>query len=374
MFPSRLPKPENVPAVKYPHYREPSPEISAYSVKAAKHHILSSILPASIEGVCLETPTHIFLGLERFLESLQEQGRVLRYVYDLDSSTLKVMSPGNPIHSALSISFAVREERVMRHPIDGTVQNKIAAHHKTPDLAIYFVKPRGCLLTVVFEVGWAETYADLLSDAKQWLVKKSDEVNIVVIIDIKEDKLARREVRATPKSQERLRRLVAEFGGEEARLRDDIDSQPDVDSDNEMYREIKSIINVDDWVGPLSASLEIWELNGQTPQQRGPTYLPVIEAFIDFLSHSPILTSDASVREETTTCLAKAVAVAVRTVVVVAVVEELLFVEAGAIAEEDPKKKEAVVEAVENIVEELNVVTVVVQSSISRLTPGRQRW
>lgn len=55
-------------------------------------------------------------------------------------------------------------------------------------------------------------------------------------------------------------------------------------------------------------------------------------------------------REETTTCLAKTVAVAVRTVVVVAVVEELLFVEAEAIAEEDPKK-EAVVEAVENIVE-----------------------
>lgn len=297
MSSSPLAIPENMPAVKSPLYDEPSLEISAYSFEAAKHHILSSILSASSEGVCLRTPEHIFLRLERFLESLQEQGRVLRYVYDLDSSILKVVSVGSPIHTALAMSFSamwqkysaeylypnkltsllrnsIKLEKVKRDPVDRTVQRKIPARNKAPDLAIYFVKPTGKdLLTVVFEVGFTETYADLLSDAKQWLVKKSDEVNIAVIIDIKEDKLARRKVQMTPKAQERLRNLIAEYGTEEARLRDDIDSQPEVDSGDEMYGEVESVINVDDWVGPLSVSLEIWELNGQTPQQRGPTYV-----------------------------------------------------------------------------------------------------
>jgi hypothetical protein len=305
-----------MPAVKYPHYREPSPEISAYSFKAAKHHILSSILPVSTEGVRLRTSERIFLGLECFLESLQEQGRVLRCVYDLDSSTLKVMSAGNPIHSALSFSFAdmwqiysaeclypnglislllpaVRQEMMQRDPVDQTVQKKTPGYNKTPDLAIYFKKPRERLLTVVFEVGFAETYADLLGDAKQWLVRKSDEVNIAVIIDIKEDKQALLKVEMTPESQERLRRLVTEFGNEEARLRDGIDSQPDVDSDNEMYRDIKSIINVDDWVGSLSASLQIWELNGQTPQQRGPTYV-CLKSPLDLYFRALTITIDNS--------------------------------------------------------------------------------
>lgn len=291
-----LPNPEDMTAVKSSLYRETLPEISADNIEAAKHRILSSILSSS-EGVCLRTPENVFLRLERLLVSLQEHGQVLRYVYDRDSCILKVMSTGNPIHQALQMSFSTmwakyaverlhpnkllflfctgqQSMRMARSPVDQTAQRKIPARDKTPDLAIYFRTPSGKkLLTVAFEVGFSETYEDLLSDAKQWLVKKSNQVNIAIIINIKEDKAARHQVQKTPKSQKRLRELLIEFGSEEARLRDGIDSQPDVNSSDELFSEIESNINVDDWIGPLTASLEIWELNGQTPKKRDPTYV-----------------------------------------------------------------------------------------------------
>jgi sulfite reductase beta subunit-like hemoprotein len=207
---------------------------------------------------------------------------------------------GNPIHQAFSLSLnsmwswqtrrdlipdkllkllvlGTKSQMMPRSPVDQTAQRKIRAREKTNDLGIFFKKPFGKLLfTVVFEVGFSESYEDLLSDAKQWLIKSSEEVTIAVIIKIQEDKSARREARKTSESQERLRQLVDEFGNKEARLRDGIDSQSDVDSDKEMYDDIGSMINEDDWVGPLSAFLEIWELNGQTPKIREPRYVCAI--------------------------------------------------------------------------------------------------
>lgn len=42
------------------------------------------------------------------------------------------------------------------------------------------------------------------------------------------------------------------------------------DSDVEMYDDIWSSIINTDWIGSLTASLELWELNGGIPSMRGP--------------------------------------------------------------------------------------------------------
>ncbi|KAF8446751.1 hypothetical protein BGX38DRAFT_1270909 [Terfezia claveryi] len=59
-------------------------------------------------------------------------------------------------------------------------RKKVAAIMKTPD---YSYLPKGARYpTVVFEVGWTEGSNDLYSDAEQWLVKTSGQVQLVITI------------------------------------------------------------------------------------------------------------------------------------------------------------------------------------------------
>ncbi|KAF3400427.1 hypothetical protein DPV78_005855 [Talaromyces pinophilus] len=117
--------------------------------------------------------------------------------------------------------------------------------------------------TVVVQVGFSETYQELLSDARQWLGGRYG-ANLVVIVDVKEDESALLDVRNSRESRDRLRELV----GMITAFRNDEGAR---DSD-ELRDEIESKLNVDDWIGPLTVLLEKWELKDQVFQRRGPRF------------------------------------------------------------------------------------------------------
>jgi len=185
---------------------------------------------------------------------------------------------------------------------------------------------------VVFEVGFSEEYIDLVSDAKQWLKRSGGKTRLVVLVNIEEDKKSRKARLSSNEAKTRIRDLVARFGNAEGKRREGIDDEgfdvesdveldvepdvepnvepdvesdmePDVESDTEpdtdfdagfdeesdadsdagsdagsgadsdistpaLYDEIMAAIITEDWVGPISATLEVWHNAGGVPKRR----------------------------------------------------------------------------------------------------------
>ena len=114
-------------------------------------------------------------------------------------------------------------------------------------------------------------------------------------------------MKQTTAFQSRVQKLVDQFGNLQARARDsdiDIDGEVSVDKGEEnddpssilsetatddLIKELETEIDIDDWVGPLSAKLEFWELGDGTLQQRGESFVSLIHFFFAYymltLSH-----------------------------------------------------------------------------------------
>lgn len=278
--------------------------ISANSVEAAKHYIISHIPPESIEGIRLKILPEVFYDpdTQDTLNVSLENRLIRRYIYDRTDHVLRITAMGNPIHGAFA-SFLTKfvfvemrdvftdeelshvsvkvdgEGKILRSSrIDSTTDKKVSSRCKQPDLAFSFDNGIDDLWVVIVEAGFTENYEDLVSDAKQWLVECED-VNIVVIIDIKEKKAAGN----SQESIDRKRMLVTKYGNDEAHNRDNIedDQRPPLDSDSDtesvsnrdILKQIKLEVDVQDWVGPLTAKLEIWEVVEGTPQKRGRAFV-----------------------------------------------------------------------------------------------------
>ncbi|KAL1999261.1 hypothetical protein VTN02DRAFT_4816 [Thermoascus thermophilus] len=132
---------------------------------------------------------------------------------------------------------------------------KLEAWHKFPDACFVFEDPETDDIrpTVVFEVGVSEPYSDLQSDMYQWLTECSG-VQLVVLVDIKEDRKMRKTRWETPECKQRVNDLLRDFGNAEGKTRHGRDesvaedsSDEDARSDEEMYKSIKQAIEVDDW-------------------------------------------------------------------------------------------------------------------------------
>lgn len=67
---------------------------------------------------------------------------------------------------------------------------KPQAWDKCPDPVFTITNPisQDVMISVVFGVEFSVSYEDLDRDAKQWLLRCSDEVQVVVLVNIKEDK------------------------------------------------------------------------------------------------------------------------------------------------------------------------------------------
>ncbi|GAM34881.1 hypothetical protein TCE0_015r02757 [Talaromyces pinophilus] len=284
----------------------------AESIDAAENYILSKIATSS-EGFDLQIPSAFYFTwrFQEFLDLAQERNQVLRFRYFPDDCRLQIVPMGSPVHSSfcLALSYSLLHnikadfflERLQKRLNIGTIQTsmddfdddqpaqrpaqkKAPAVRKNPDSAIIYRSLRGGQsITVIVEVGFSESYQDLLRDAEQWLLKGNEDVNLVILVDIKEDRVILKKTTSALDSRTRLKKLVAAFGNDEAKRRHnnngDNDTNDDVSgptvtklSPKDWKSAVESQLNIDDWVGPLSAFLEFWELKNGRCEIRGQRF------------------------------------------------------------------------------------------------------
>lgn len=116
---------------------------------------------------------------------------------------------------------------------------KATAFAKQPD-AFIGLNDDGTILfpRVVFEVGFSQSYAEVLDDVHQWLVRSEGRILVAVLIYIEEHEIA-----APPDGEV-----------------DDQHSDDSEASNVAMYERLRDSCDVDRYVGPLSGFAELYRL------------------------------------------------------------------------------------------------------------------
>jgi len=282
------------------------PVIAVVSVDSAEHHLLSYLALANpLYDLRLQIPEAILSSkpVKDILRSVLRQKR--RFAYDRETCVLRVYAMARPLHDTVSLlvpKFLVeairtgfitpKEEQYINCGNTDVLlarsgffanqnRKKLQAWTKFPDAAILFGDEESePLASVVFEAGFTESYDDLVSDAAQWLQKSGGEVRLVILVNIKEDVQSRKASQKSSEARKRIRELLTEFGNAKAKNREGIDHEDsDVESDAELYKDVRSTIVVEDWVGPISATLEVWHMVNDTPELRQP---PIVSPYYHF--------------------------------------------------------------------------------------------
>ncbi|PKX98636.1 uncharacterized protein P174DRAFT_416361 [Aspergillus novofumigatus IBT 16806] len=249
--------------------------------------------------LCSDPETNLLLKLSWANLNSQPVRQILRAVrrkyrveYDPDYEVLKVKAMPSPLHNALSECMALSlakanvtvltPDEIMRILILAKNRHlsrsptlspgkKPVAWIKEPDFTICF-KELGhkAVIRVVFEIGFTESYSDLLRDASQWLLRSGGEVKLAIIIKIDEDKRQLHCRQRTEEFTSGLSDLISKYGDAESRHCHNIEAKgPVLESSYHLYEAIQSEITASDWVGQISAYLEMWEMNGGRPALRG---------------------------------------------------------------------------------------------------------
>lgn len=282
------------------------PVIAVESVDVAENHLRSYLALANpLYDLRLRIPAAVLFSkpVEKILRSVLRQKR--RFAYDRETSVLRLYAMSRPLHdsvASLVSKFIVQaiitgfitpeEEQYINSSHEGVLlagkvfhanqnRKKLHAWTKYPDTAIVFGDEESDPLpSVVFEAGFTESYDDLVSDAAQWLQKSRGKVRLVILVNIEEDVQSRIARRTSSEAQRRTRKLLTEFGKAKVKDREGIDHKDsDVESDEEMYDDIRCRIVVEDWVGPISATLEVWHMVNDTPTLR---QLPIVSLHYHF--------------------------------------------------------------------------------------------
>lgn len=234
------------------------------------------------------------------ISSLLREQKDRRITYDRLTGRLKVYSMApSPLHQAV-LNFVVRTlHRALRdgifthHESDRvsssndsvtikTTSNvpegtKPLAFSKYADANIVFgLPPEPQIPSVVFEVGLSENRDDLQIDASQWLMHTGNLTHLVVVIDVKEDRKALASALKSAETKERRRALLKQYGNDKALNDNDFSGEEDDDYNSAqvpagqemVYAAIADDIFLDDWVGPVSATIELWERGENGPRLR----------------------------------------------------------------------------------------------------------
>lgn len=127
---------------------------------------------------------------------------------------------------------------------------------KQADVSVYYGEE--VFPSLVCEVGFTESYIDLLEDARQWLEKSDGKVRLVMIVKLEEEQKstiiksgainpikegdnARQMPEDDEDYEERENQAAEEFG-----------------SDPASYEDLRISCKTDDWVGPINGFLELW--------------------------------------------------------------------------------------------------------------------
>lgn len=120
---------------------------------------------------------------------------------------------------------------------------------------------------MILETGFTESIDDLHSDMRQWLTK-DDNVQLVILVKIDQDRKALTSHQQSEKFNDRLHDLINQFGNEKARNSLGIDVNHPSSSGKDAYEGIKNTIEIDDWLGPVTAFLEAWQRWGKNGYRR----------------------------------------------------------------------------------------------------------
>ncbi|KAL2870216.1 uncharacterized protein BJX67DRAFT_277495 [Aspergillus lucknowensis] len=215
------------------------------------------------------------------------------FSYDRETNLLKIRGMSRPVHdaaamlasefltSATVVGFIPPELRKrvvlsrvghimtrMRDLESGS--KKLQGWTKYPDQSISF-RADEPLPMVVFETGFSERYENLQNDASQWLLRSGGKVHLVVLFNIEEDKRVLQSCQKSHDTRRRLRKLVRDYGNDFVKTKYGIechdDNSADI-SDAELYDNVRMHIEISDWMGPITARLELWELQGGIPTVR----------------------------------------------------------------------------------------------------------
>jgi hypothetical protein len=282
------------------------PVIAVELVDVAENHLRSYLALANpLYDLRLRIPAAVLFSkpVEKILRSVLRQKR--RFAYDRETSVLRLYTMSRTLHDSVAplvskfIVQAIRtgfitpeEEQYINSSHEGVLlagkvfhanqnRKKLHAWTKYPDTAIVFGDEESDPLpSVVFEARFTESYDDLVSDAAQWLQKSRGKVRLVILVNIEEDVQSKMARRTPSEAQRRTRKLLTEFGKAKVKDREGIDHKDsDVESDEEMYDDIRCRIVVEDWVGPISATLEVWHMVNDTPTLR---QLPIVSPHYHF--------------------------------------------------------------------------------------------
>ncbi|KAA8914397.1 hypothetical protein FN846DRAFT_902115 [Sphaerosporella brunnea] len=255
--------------------------------------------------------------ITRALKLCERQRR--RYSYNPATCTLRLYSMVSPVHQSISEFVSEMSGQMVRADwLDraelmrlntGQRRSKLLtanyrrlcdthkppAWEKDPDACFNYKEKPGfpSRTRVVFELGFSESYVDLVNDAHQWLLK-SLHVQLVVLIKFTEDKAAC--LHQKKAREKEINELVWQFGNEHARQRlEESDPafaargvaekqadeqslrtgqkrkhrQHDDVSDMSLYEAVESSVTIEDWVGPLDVFMEFWRLHDGEPEVDG---------------------------------------------------------------------------------------------------------
>ena len=222
-----------------------------------------------------------------------------RWEYDPEYQILKVKVMGSPLHDALNSCIARSLTKAMftvltpdeaqciwYHPLSALLfrppetdlrfkgGKKRAAWLKNSDNMIIFQEraAKKKFLQIAIEIGFSESYHDLVRDASQWLLRSGGRVKLVIIVKVDEDKRQLNIHQKTEQFKCTRDQLVTKYGDDMTR---DIYETYGIecipqDSSAELYEAFGSEIAASGWVGPISVFLEVWRLRDGEPSLTEP--------------------------------------------------------------------------------------------------------
>ncbi|KAL2846446.1 hypothetical protein BJY01DRAFT_175228 [Aspergillus pseudoustus] len=214
-----------------------------------------------------------------------------RYTYDTEYQILKVFSMSRPIHDAfqLYLNLFVKHmipfltpEQVFQLNLHTTEQvmsgiaatlggKKVQAWDKRPDALVVFGNPvfEQVIPTIVVEVGFSESYQDLINDTRQWLTKTETPLALVILVKIEENTIPLQHRKSSPGFASTFRRLLLKYGDERAYAEGGIQGTA-VDEASFSRAALESDIVTSDWVGDIKVYLELWERHNNDIRLREP--------------------------------------------------------------------------------------------------------
>lgn len=132
---------------------------------------------------------------------------------------------------------------------------------KEPDCSLGFGNlGHESISRLVVEVGFSQPKEDLVEDAVEWL-RRERRLMVVILVDINEDKRGLTRTQQSNGFHSRVQTLINRYGN--SLTREGHDSDGDSDSGQTLYDNIDRAIVEGDWVGPLTATLEVWSRNNE---------------------------------------------------------------------------------------------------------------